>query len=60
MIDDNSKVWLIEINTGPYLGTPNSWAEKVVPAMLDELFEITIDPVFNKNYEETEMDQEER
>ena len=52
MIDDNSKVWLIEINTGPYLGTPNSWAEKAVPAMLDEHCEITNAPIFNKNYEE--------
>ena len=48
MIDEDFKVWLIEVNTGPYLGTPNSWAKKVVPEMLDEMFAITVDPIFSK------------
>ena len=51
MIDSHFKVWLIEINTGPYLGMPNDWAKKVIPEMLDELFKITIDPIFGKNEE---------
>ena len=38
MIDEDYRTWLIEVNTNPYLGKPNSWAESFVPKMVDEMF----------------------
>ena len=37
MIDEDFRVWLIEVNTNPYLGQPNQWAKQFVPNMIDEL-----------------------
>ena len=46
MIDEDAKVWLIEVNSNPYLGTPNAWTKRVVPEMLDEMFQIVLDPFY--------------
>ena len=37
MIDEDFRVWLIEVNTNPYLGQPNQWTKQFVPNMIDEL-----------------------
>lgn len=37
MLDEDFRVWLIEVNTNPYLGQPNQWAKQFVPNMIDEL-----------------------
>lgn len=31
LIDEDFRTWLIEVNTNPYLGTPNEYMEKLVP-----------------------------
>ena len=46
MIDEDFRVWLIEVNSNPYLGMPNKWAKKAVPAMVDEMLQIVLDPVY--------------
>lgn len=46
MIDEDFRVWLIEVNSNPYLGQPNQWAKKVVPQMLDETLRIVLDPLY--------------
>lgn len=46
MIDEDFRTWLIEVNTNPYLGKPNAWAESFVPKMVDEMFQIVVDPFF--------------
>lgn len=44
MIDEDFRVWLIEINTNPYLGLPNKFIEGLLPKMLNDLLEIVLDP----------------
>ena len=31
MIDEDFRVWLIEVNTNPYLGTPNAYMKQLMP-----------------------------
>lgn len=46
MIDEDYRTWLIEVNTNPYLGKPNSWMESFLPKMVDEMFQIVLDPFY--------------
>lgn len=46
LLDEDFRLWLIEINTNPFLGMPNKEMEVVVPKMIDELMKIVVDPVF--------------
>lgn len=45
LIDEDLRTWLIEVNTNPYLGTPNEYISKLVPQMLDDMLEIVVDSV---------------
>jgi hypothetical protein len=40
MIDEDFRVWLIEVNENPFLGTPNDYIKELMPKMLDDLFSI--------------------
>ncbi len=44
LIDEDFRVWLIEVNTNPYLGIPNKYIEGVMPKMLNDLLELVLDP----------------
>eukprot|EP01017_Pseudomicrothorax_dubius_P009264 TRINITY_DN13114_c0_g2_i1.p1 TRINITY_DN13114_c0_g2~~TRINITY_DN13114_c0_g2_i1.p1 ORF type:complete len:1000 (+),score=219.17 TRINITY_DN13114_c0_g2_i1:100-3099(+) len=46
MIDENFKVWLIEINTNPCLELSSPLLGRIIPAMLEDAFRIAIDPIF--------------
>lgn len=46
LIDEDFRVWLIEVNTNPYLGIPNEFIKGLLPNMIDDLFRLTIDPIF--------------
>jgi len=46
LIDEDFRVWLIEVNTNPYLGIPNKFIEGLLPKMLNDLFEIILDLCF--------------
>lgn len=46
MIDEDFRVWLIEVNTNPYLGQPNKWTKKFVADMVDEMLQIVLDPYY--------------
>ena len=46
LIDEDFRIWLIEINTNPFLGTPNKDMVKLVPQMVNDMCKIVIDPVF--------------
>jgi len=37
MIDEDFRVWLIEINSNPYIGTPSKFTKELVPKMIDEM-----------------------
>jgi hypothetical protein len=40
MIDEDFRVWLIEVNENPYLGVPNDFIKGLLPQMLTDLFEM--------------------
>ncbi len=44
IIDEDFRVWLLEVNTNPYLGVPNKYIEGLLPKMLNDLFELVLDP----------------
>lgn len=46
LIDEDFRVWLIEVNSNPYLGVPNDYIRNVLPKMMDDMFRIVLDPVF--------------
>lgn len=47
MLDDDFKVYLIEVNTNPCLQTSESpLLSRLVPAMVDNTFRLVIDPLF--------------
>ena len=43
LIDEDMKVWLIEVNDHPYLGIANQYIAGVMPKMLDDMFKLTLD-----------------
>ena len=46
MIDEDFRVWLIEVNTNPYIGLYNDRMTEILPNMFDGLWKIVLDPVF--------------
>ena len=47
LIDEDFRVWLIEVNTNPYLGIPNSYIRGLLPKMIDDMFDLVLDPIFS-------------
>lgn len=60
LIDEDLRTWLIEINTNPFLGTPNKDMEMLVPAMLDDMCKLVLDPYFSQPTMNAEKDTVER
>ena len=46
IIDEDFRVWLLEVNSNPYLGMPNKYIEELLPKMLDDMMKIVVDPIF--------------
>ncbi len=46
LIDEDFRLWLIEINTNPYFGVPNEFIAGVLPKMMDDLLDIVLDPIY--------------
>ena len=46
MIDEDFRVWLIEVNSNPYIGTPSKYMKELVPNMVDEMLKLVLDPVY--------------
>ena len=44
LVDEDFRVWLIEVNTNPYLGVPNKYIGELLPKMVNEMFTIVLDP----------------
>ena len=38
LVDEDFRLWLIEVNTNPYLGMPNTFIEQLLPKMIDDMF----------------------
>eukprot|EP01022_Parablepharisma_sp_SALTPOND_P015513 TRINITY_DN219_c0_g1_i1.p2 TRINITY_DN219_c0_g1~~TRINITY_DN219_c0_g1_i1.p2 ORF type:complete len:417 (-),score=39.20 TRINITY_DN219_c0_g1_i1:1771-3021(-) len=43
LIDEDFHVWLLEVNTNPYLGVPNKYIEGLLPKMINDMLEIVLD-----------------
>jgi hypothetical protein len=54
LIDEDFRVWLLEVNTNPYLGTPNKYIVGLMPQMLDEMIKIVVDPIYEPRKVDTE------
>ena len=46
MIDDELKLWLIEINSVPSLGESNTYISRYMHRAIDDMFRLTIDKIF--------------
>lgn len=55
LIDEDFRVWLIEVNTNPYLGVPNEYIEELLPNMLDDLLDITVDSLYPPSVSRTRL-----
>ena len=52
ILDELLNVVLIEVNTNPCLEESNTLLRKMIPRMLDDLLNVTMDPLFTKGYDE--------
>ena len=56
MIDETFRVWLLEVNTNPYIGIHNKSMKHIVPEMFEDLFKIVIDPVYVPSVSQQDID----
>ena len=52
MLDEALKVWLIEINSNPAIDEMSSVGRMIIPRMLDDMFQLTIDKICHLKYKE--------
>lgn len=45
LLDEDFRIWLIEVNHNPFLGTPNEYMKVLVPRMIEDMLKIVLDPV---------------
>ena len=46
MVDENQKVWLIEVNTNPWFKLSSALLDHIILALVENVVKIAIDPVF--------------
>jgi hypothetical protein len=49
LIDEDFRVWLIEVNTNPYFGVLNDKLPKFIDNLVDDTLKLTLDKVFNRS-----------
>jgi tubulin monoglycylase TTLL3/8 len=49
IIDEDLQSYLIEVNTNPCIEESSNLLKVLVPRMLDDMFRLTVDTVFNQN-----------
>ena len=40
IIDEDFRVWLLEVNNNPYLGVPNDFIKGLLPKMLKDMYKL--------------------
>ncbi len=50
MVDENLKVWLIEVNTNPCLEESGSLLQMVLPRMIDHMLQLSVDQCTPSHY----------
>ena len=48
--DEDMRVWLVEVNTNPYLGMPNKYISELIPKMLDDMAKLVVDPIYEPKF----------
>ena len=56
LIDEDFRVWLIEVNTNPYFGIPNDYIADLLPKMIDDMTKIVVDPIFPPKFVDNERE----
>jgi hypothetical protein len=46
LIDEDFRLWIIEVNSNPYIGQPSDFMKQVVPEMIDETLTLTCDLLY--------------
>jgi Tubulin-tyrosine ligase family len=46
LIDEDFRVWLIEVNTNPYFGVKNAAMPNFIDNLVDDTFKLTLDKTF--------------
>ena len=58
IIDENFKVWLIEVNTNPCLEESSDILKMLLPRMIDDMLKLTIDRIFpRKRYNPNKIEK---
>ena len=52
MLDVNLRPWLLEVNSNPYLNKQNDFHEVLLKKAMEDLFRLTVDPMFKGSGEE--------
>ena len=52
ILDEKLNTILIEVNTNPCLEESNNLLKKILPRMVDDLFNIVLDPIFTPGQKE--------
>ena len=59
LLDEDFRIWLIEVNFNPFLGTPCDFMKTLVPNMINDMLKIVLDPVIKpKNQYEPEREND--
>lgn len=46
LIDEDYRVWLIEVNSNPYLGMPNEYMKQLLPKLMNDMCKLILDPIY--------------
>ena len=57
ILDNDFKLWILEINNNPGLGISSPVIFKLVPRMIDDAFRLTIDKIFETKYSNECIDE---
>jgi hypothetical protein len=56
LIDEDFRVWLIEVNTNPYFGIPNEYIADLLPKMIDDMTKKVVDPIYQPKEVDTDRE----
>ena len=51
LLDEDFRIWLIEINYNPFLGCPNAYMKALMPKMINDMLKIVLDPYLSPKNE---------
>jgi hypothetical protein len=58
LIDEDFRVWVIEVNTNPYFGVKNNHLPKYIDNLVDDTLKLTLDKTFPREISDSERKSE--